>query len=335
MTSKNCVKSPRLGPGSFSILWWELEASVTLHEFNKRMSKTMRVFVTGATGFIGSAIVQELIGAGHQVLGLARTEAAAVALSAAGAQVHRGDLEDLESLRKGVAMSDGVIHTGFNHDFSNFKAHCEADRRAIEAMGAALEGTDRPLIVTSGTALLAPGALATEASMQTSGSPRVASEEAAISIAAKGVHVSVVRLAPSVHGDGDHGFVPMLIGIAREKGISAYLGEGQNRWPAVHRLDAARLFRLALEKGTAGARYHGVAEEGVPFREIAGVIGRRLNIPVISRAPEEAADHFGWFAHFAAIDNLASSRQTREQLGWQPAGPGLIEDIDRPNYFGA
>lgn len=295
----------------------------------------MRVFVTGATGFIGSAIVQELIGAGHQVLGLARSEAAAAALIAAGAQVHRGDLEDLDSLRSGVAMSDGVIHTAFNHDFSNFKASCETDRRAIEALGATLEGTDRPLVITSGTGLLAPGALATEATMQTSGSPRVASEEAATAIAAKGVHVSVVRLPPSVHGDGDHGFVPMLIGFARKKGVSVYLGEGLNRWPAVHRLDAARLFRVALEKGSAGARYHGVAEEGVLFKEIAVVIGKRLNVPVVSRAHAEAADHFGWFAHFAAIDNRASSQQTREQLGWQPTGPGLIEDIDRDSYFQA
>lgn len=293
----------------------------------------MRVFVTGATGFIGSAIVQELVSAGHQVLGLARSDAAAGALIAAGAQVHRGDVEDPESLRSGVAMSDGVIHTAFNHDFSNFKASCETDRRAIEAMGAALEGADRPLIVTSGTGLLAPGALATEASMQTSGSPRVASEEAATAIAARGVRVSVVRLPPSVHGDGDHGFVPMLIGIAREKGVSVYLGEGLNHWPAVHRLDAAKLFRLALEKGTAGARYHGVAEEGVPFRDIAAVIGKHLNVPVVSKAHEEAADHFGWFAHFAAINNRASSQKTREQLGWQPTGPGLIEDIDRPDYF--
>jgi nucleoside-diphosphate-sugar epimerase len=295
----------------------------------------MRVFVTGASGFIGSAIVQELIGAGHEVLGFARSDAAAGALAAAGARVHRGDLEDIDSLRSGVAMSDGVIHTAFNHDFSNFKANCETDRRAIEAMGAVLEGSARPLIVTSGTGLLTPGILATEATMQNSGSPRVASEEAAMAIAARGVHVSVVRLPPSVHGDGDHGFVPMLIGIAREKGVSVYTGEGQNRWPAVHRFDAARLFRLALEKGAAGARYHGVAEEGIPFREIAGVISRRLNLPLISKAPEEAAAHFGWFAHFAAIDNRASSRQTREQLGWQPTGPGLIEDIDRPNYFQA
>lgn len=293
----------------------------------------MRVFVTGATGFIGSAIVQELIGAGHEVLGLARSEAAAGAIEAAGARVHRGDLEDLESLRSGAAMSDGVIHTAFNHDFSKFKENCEADRRAIEAMGAALEGSGRLLIVTSGTGLLAPGVLATEATVQTSGSPRVASEEAAISIAAKGVSVSVVRLPPSVHGDGDHGFVPMLIDIARKKGVSAYLGDGLNHWPAVHRLDAARLYRLALEKAVAGARYHAVAEEGVPFREIAGVIGRRLNVPVISRKHEEAADHFGGFWHFAAIDNRASSQQTREQLGWLPEGPGLIADIDRPDYF--
>jgi len=295
----------------------------------------MRVFVTGASGFIGSAIVRELIGAGHEVLGFARSDAAAGALAAAGAQVHRGDLEDLDSLRSGVAMSDGVIHTAFNHDFSNFKANCETDRRAIETMGAVLEGSERPLIVTSGTGLLTPGILATEATMQNSMSPRVASEEAAVAIAARGVRVSVVRLPPSVHGEGDHGFVPMLIGIAREKGVSVYQGEGQNRWPAVHRFDAARLFRLALEKGAAGARYHGVAEEGVPFREIAGVISRRLNLPLVSKAPGEAAAHFGWFAHFAAIDNRASSQQTREQLGWQPTGPGLIEDIDQPYYFQA
>jgi nucleoside-diphosphate-sugar epimerase len=297
----------------------------------------MRVFVTGATGFIGSAIVQELIGAGHQVLGLARSDAAAKSLAAAGAQVHRGDLEDLDSLRSGAAASDGVIHNGFIHDFSKFKAVCETDRLAIEALGSVLAGSDRPLIVTSGIGLLTPGRLATEEDQPAGGpNPRVASEEAADAVAARGVRVSVVRLPPSVHGDGDHGFIPMLIGIAREKGLSVYKGDGLNRWPAVHRLDAARLFRLALEKAPApGTRFHGVAEEGVAFREIAEIIGKRLNIPVVSKSPEEAADHFGWFAHFAALDIPASAKQTRERLGWHTVQPGLIADIDRESYFPA
>jgi nucleoside-diphosphate-sugar epimerase len=229
-------------------------------------------------------------------------------------------------------MADAVIHTAFIHDFSKYEASTETDRRAIEALGSALAGSDRRLIVTSGTALVSPGRLATEDAAASNHLPRK-SEQTADSVAARGVNVSVVRLPPSVHGDGDHGFVPLIIRTAREKCVSVYLGDGLNRWAAVHRLDAAHLYRLVLEKGSAGVRYHGVADEGVPFRDIAGVVGRRLNIPVVSKTSEEAKDHFGWFALFAEIDNPASSHRTRELLGWQPKQPGLIEDIDRPSYF--
>jgi nucleoside-diphosphate-sugar epimerase len=296
----------------------------------------MRIFVTGATGFIGSAIVQELIKAGHQVLGFTRSDAGAKSLAAAGAKVHRGDLEDLDSLRSGAAAVDGVIHTGFIHDFSSFKEVCEIDRRAIEALGAALAGSDRPFVIASGTALVTPGRIVTEESVSTitaADIPRVASEEAATALETRGVRVSAVRLSPSVHGKGDHGFVPLLINLAREKGVSAYIGNGLNRWPAVHRLDAASLFRLALEKGSAGARYHGVAEEGIAFRNIAEVIGKHLNVPVVSKSREEAANHFGWFAHFAGLDCPASSMLTRQTLGWTPKECGLLTDITEGGYF--
>ena len=294
----------------------------------------MRIFVTGATGFVGSAIVPELINAGHQVLGLGRSDAAAAWLTAAGAEVQRGSLDEVESLRQGAGAVDAVIHAGFIHDFANYAAAAETDRRAIETIGAVLAGSDRPFIVTSGTALTAPGRVATENDSANSTFPRK-SEEAAASAAAGGSRVSVLRLPPSVHGVGDHGFVPLLIRLAREKGVSAYVGERLNRWPAVHRLDAARLYRLVLEASPMAARYHAVADEAVPFREIAQVIGRRLNIPVVSKSPEEAADHFGWFAHFAGLDCPASSAQTQKQLGWRPTQASLIPDIDQPSYFEA
>ena len=294
----------------------------------------MRIFVTGATGFVGSAVVKELVANGHKVLGLTRSDAGAKTLAAEGAEVHRGSLEDLDSLRKGADASDGVIHTAFIHDFSNYAESCTRDKEAIDAMGTTLAGSNRPLIVTSGVGLLSPGKRSTEETPHPPSTvfPRV-SEHAAEAFTSRGVRVSIVRLPPSVHGEGDHGFIPILIRIAREKGAAAHIDEGKNLWPAVHRLDAARLYRLIAEKGTAGAIYHGVAEEGVPFREIAGVIGRRLNIPVVSKKQEEAAEHFGWFARFAAIDAPSSGQLTQKRLGWQPTHAGLIADIDQPSYF--
>jgi nucleoside-diphosphate-sugar epimerase len=239
-------------------------------------------------------------------------------------------------LKRGAAASDGVIHTAFIHDFSNIAAAGETDRLAIEALGTALAGSGRPLVVTSGTAHLTPGRLGTEEDApdpSSAVSHRIASEKTALALASRGVRVSLLRLPPSVHGDGDHAFVPALIAIARQKGVSAYIGEGLNRWPAVHRLDAAHLFRLALEKGGAGVRFHGVAEEGVSVRDIAGVVGRHLKVPVIAKSPKEAADHFSWLAHFLGIDCPASSAQTQERLGWHPTQPGLIADLDRGRYF--
>lgn len=292
----------------------------------------MRVFVTGATGFIGSAIVQELLGAGHHVVGLARSDAGARSLATAGAEVHRGSLEDLDSLKRGAAGADGVIHTAFIHDFSDIAANARADKLAIEAMTATLAGSGKPLIVTSGTLGLPPGRPGTEDDSPASAFPRK-SEEAGLVAAAQGVRAMVMRLSPSVHGDGDHGFVPILIKRAREKGFAIFVAEGKNRWPAVHRLDAARLYRLALEKGTAGARFHGVADEGIPVREIAEVIGRHLNVPAVSKTPEEAAELLGFIGHVLAMDGPASNALTRERLGWHPTHPGLIQDLEKGRYF--
>jgi len=296
----------------------------------------MRIFVTGATGLVGSAIVSELLSAGHQVIGLARSDSSAQSLLAIGAQAHRGDLDDLDSLRSGAADSDGVIHTAFKHDFSDFAACCELDKRAIETLGAMLEGSDRPLLVTSGLALLVSGRMATEedAAVPVSPSYPRASEAAALELASRGVRAGVVRLSPSVHGEADYqGFIPLIIAKAREKGVSAYVGDGLNRWAAVHQLDTASLYRLALEKGSAGARYHGADDEGISMREIAEAIGRGLNVPVVSKSPEEAAEHFGWMGGFVAMNLSASSALTRERLGWAPKQPGLLADLDQPHYF--
>ena len=294
----------------------------------------MNVFVTGATGYIGSAVVRELLNAGHQVTGLARSDESAAALKAAGAAVQRGTLEDLDSLQRGARAADGVIHLAYVHDFSNIEASGAIDLHAVEAILAALEGSGKPFVNTSGTLMLATlGRLGMEEDAGPVGMRRVDSEDATLKMAQCGVRSSVVRLAPTVHGEGDRGFIASLVSIARAKGVSAYVGEGSNRWPAVHRLDAARLFRLALESAPAGSRWHGAAEEGVPFREIAAAIARQLKLPTASISAEEAGAHFSWLGGMVALDNPTSSALTRQRLGWQPQQPALIADIEQGHYF--
>ena len=293
----------------------------------------MRIFVTGATGFVGTAVVRELLDAGHQVLGMARSDAGAKSLIDAGAEVHRGDIEDLKSLRSGAEAADAVIHTAFVHDFSRFQEVCKIDRQAIEALGSTLAGSDRPLIVTGGLGGISPGRTMSEldAAPPVSNSYPRASEQTAVALAERGVRASVVRL-PQVHNTVKAGLVSYAIAIARNKGASAYIGDGHNRWAAVHLLDAARLYRLVLEKGEPGARYHAVAEEGVPVRDIAEVIGRGLKVPVVSLTPQEAAGHFGWLAGFAGWDLAGSSELTQQKLGWRPTGPRLIADLENMRY---
>ncbi len=306
----------------------------------------MRVFVTGASGWIGSAVVPELIGTGHQVVGLARSDASAAALSAAGAEVHRGTLDDLNSLRDAADASDGVIHLAFKHDLTfsgDFQGAADADRRAVETFGEALAGSDRPFVIASGTLGLAPGHMATErdghgldpavAAWGDGPQTRLATSELVLSLASRRVCSSVLRLPPTNHGEGDNGFVAALVAIARDKGVSGYIGDGSNRWPAVHRLDSAHLFRLALEKAPAGSTLHAIADEGVPIRDIAEVIGRHLNLPVVSLAPEDAGEHVAWLATVLAADSPASSDLTRELMGWQPTHLGLIDDLNQGHYF--
>jgi nucleoside-diphosphate-sugar epimerase len=294
----------------------------------------MRVFLTGATGFIGSRIVPELLAAGHQVLGLTRSDAGAEALAAAGAEAHRGTLEDLDSLRAGAARADSVIHTAFDHDFANFLANCEKDRRAIEALGSVLKGSDRPLLITSGTGIGSAGSgrPATEdVCNMDHPNPRIASELAGNALLEQGVNVSVVRL-PQVHDTVRQGLITPYIAVSRAKGVAAYVGDGANRWPAAHVLDVAKLYALALDAGEAGARYHAVDEEGIAVRAISEKVGAGLGVPVVSLSAEEAPAHFGWLAMFAALDLPASSAWTRERLGWQPTGPGLLADLERMDF---
>lgn len=296
----------------------------------------MRVFVTGASGFVGSAIVNELIATGHQVLGLARSDSSAQKIINAGAQVHRGDLDDLASIQQGAAGCEAVIHTGFNHDFSKFKANCEADRQVIGALAETLKGSARPLIITSGIGLINIGRTITEDDAPPVSSdvmPRVATEEAANAAAAKGVKVYIVRLPPTTHGEGDHGFVPMIINIAKDKKESAYIGEGNNPWPAVHRFDAAVLYRLIAEQQPQQQVYHAVAEEGIPFKDIAEAIGQGLHVPAMSKSGQAAQEHFGWFTHFASLGCPASSAKSRKTLGWQPTHPRLLQDLATASYF--
>ncbi|MCU1682561.1 MAG: NAD-dependent epimerase/dehydratase [Amycolatopsis sp.] len=305
----------------------------------------MRVFVTGASGWIGSGVVPELLGAGHQVTGLARSDASAAALTAAGLDVHRGSLDDLDSLRSGAAASDGVIHLAYKHDIAfsgGFESAADADRSSVEAIGEALAGSDRPFVIASGTLGLALGQVGTErdghdlaayAHMGRGPLTRLGTAELTLSFASRGVRSSVVRLSPTTHGEGDKGFMARLVGIGRDKGVSGYIGDGSNRWTAGHRLDAARLFRLALENAPAGSTLHAVGDEGVPIRAVAEVIGRLLDVPVVSVSPEDAVEHFGALGGFLGLDSPASNTLTRELLGWQPTHPGLLEDLEKGHYF--
>jgi nucleoside-diphosphate-sugar epimerase len=294
----------------------------------------MRVFITGASGWIGSAVVPELLSSGHDVVGLARSDASATAIAALGADVFRGSLDDPQSLREGAALSDGVIHLGYNHDFSRMEEAALTDRNAIEAIGTVLKNSDRPFVIAGGVLGLAPGRIATESDQPESGlHPRTTNVHFALSFAEEGVRTSCVRFAPTVHGDGDHGFIATLVAIAREKGLSGYIGDGTNRWPAVHRLDAARLVRLTLEGAPAGSSVHAVAEPGIATKAIAHAIGAGLGVPVVSVSNEEAVDHFGWMSQFFAMDATASNTITRELLEWEPTHQSLLEDLSEDHYF--